>query len=89
MTSPPIIRVETPQLVLHTYSDEPLSDWNLTSKALAKFCPRLCDVPAWSALLSCIIASSPYVRSAPANFSDSVLRPVTTGMAIQASWKSR
>ena len=30
---------------------------NVTSKARAKFWPRLCEVPLWSALPSCIIAS--------------------------------
>ncbi len=31
--------------------------WNLMSKALAKFWPRLCEVPACRALPSCISAS--------------------------------
>ena len=33
--------------------------------------------------------SQEYVRKAPANFSDSVFSPVTTGIAIQPSMKSR
>ena len=70
MTSPPTSRVDTPQLVFHAYSIAPASLWNFSSNAFAKFWPRLCDVPACSALLSCIIASHEYVRSAPANFSD-------------------
>ena len=41
-------------------------------------------MPDCSALLSCIIASHEYVRSAPANRSELVFSPVTTGMAIQA-----
>ncbi len=82
-------RVEAPQLVFHAYSVPPLSVWNLRSNTLAKFWPRLCDVPACSALLSCIIASHEYVRSAPANRSASVLRPVTTGIAIHDSMNCR
>src|SRR5207245_8790406 len=57
ITSPPIMRVETPQDVFHTYSRPPAAVWYCTLKAFAKFWPRLCDVPAWSALLSCISAS--------------------------------
>src|SRR5438105_3193104 len=89
ITRPPIIRVETPQDVFHTYSRPPAAVWYCTVNALAKFCPRLCDVPAWSALLSCISASSAYVRSAPANFSLSVFNPVITGIAIHCSWNVR
>jgi len=57
MMRPPIRRVETPQLVAHTYSSLLFSFWNFTSKALAKFWPRLWLVPAWRALPSCIRAS--------------------------------
>src|SRR6266581_1649975 len=89
ITNPPIIRVETPHDVLHTYSRPPAAVWYCTLNALAKFWPRLCDVPAWSALLSCISASRAYVRSAPANFSLSVFLPVITGIAIHSSWKRR
>jgi hypothetical protein len=89
ITSPPIMRVDTPQLVFHAKSSPPSAVWNFSSKARAKFCPRLCDVPAWSARLSCIMASHEYVRSAPANFSAALLRPVITGMAMWVSMKSR
>ena len=57
MISPPISRVLTPQLVAQAYSSLFCSLVNFTSNALAKFCPRKCDVPACSALPSCIIAS--------------------------------
>src|SRR3990172_11275561 len=69
ITSPPISRVDTPHDVLHTYSQSPVVVWYRTSNAFAKFFPRLCDVPAWSARVSCIRASMAYVRTAPANFS--------------------
>ena len=57
MMRPPISRVDTPQLVAQAYSCCPLSLWNFTSNALAKFWPRKWLVPACSAFLSCIIAS--------------------------------
>ena len=57
MISPPTSRVDTPHDVVQAYSCSPLSAENLISWALAKFCPRKCDVPACSALRSCIIAS--------------------------------
>src|SRR5207249_11555446 len=57
ITSPPIMRVETPQEVFHTYSRPPAAVWYCTLNAFAKFWPRLCDVPDCSALLSCISAS--------------------------------
>jgi len=44
-------------------------------EGLRKVLSELCDVPACSALLSCIIASHEYVRRAPANFSASVFCP--------------
>jgi hypothetical protein len=40
------MRVDTPQLVFHANSVDPLSDWKLSSNAFAKFWPRLCEVPA-------------------------------------------
>ena len=58
------------------------------SKALAKFSPRLCDVPDCSARVSPIIASIEYERSAPANFSLSLFCPRTTGTAASFSAKS-
>ena len=39
--------------------------WNSMLRAFEKFCPRKCDVPAWSALRSCIIASMQSVSTAP------------------------
>ena len=57
MISPPISRVETPQLVAQACSRLPSSVVNSTSNALAKFWPRKWLVPACSALPSCIIAS--------------------------------
>ena len=89
ITKPPTMRVDTPHDVFHANAVSPFSSWNLRSNALAKFCPRLCEVPACSALLSCIIASHEYVRTAPANFSLSLLRPVITGIAIHPSMNSR
>ena len=58
MINPPIIRVETPHEVFHTYSSPPAAVWYCTLNARAKFWPRLWEVPAWSALLSCISAST-------------------------------
>ena len=89
ITSPPIMRVETPHEVFQANSSPPPSAANFRLNCFAKFCPRLCDVPACSALLSCISASVAYVRRAPANFSDSVFRPVTTGIASHSSMNSR
>ena len=57
MMRPPTSRVDTPQLVAQAYSTWPAAFWNFTSNALAKFWPRKWLVPAWRALLSCIIAS--------------------------------
>ena len=57
MISPPMSRVLTPQLVCQTYSSSLFLFWNLTSKALPKFCPRSWLVPACSAYPFCIIAS--------------------------------
>mmetsp|Transcript_3309 Transcript_3309/g.11425 ORF Transcript_3309/g.11425 Transcript_3309/m.11425 type:complete len:270 (-) Transcript_3309:556-1365(-) len=49
MTSAPSSRVDTPQDVAQTSSRFASLFWNWTSKARAKFCPRKCDVPLWSA----------------------------------------
>jgi len=49
--------------------------------AFAKFWPRLCDVPACSALRSCIIASTENVCTAPGNRSAAVFSPWITGTA--------
>ena len=57
MMSPPMSRVETPQLVAQANSSLLSSVLNFTSNAFAKFCPRKWLVPACSALPSCIIAS--------------------------------
>ena len=57
MITPPIRRVETPQLVVLQKSSAPASSWNLMFWASAKWVPRKCEVPACSALPSCIIAS--------------------------------
>ena len=57
MMSAPIRRVDTPHEVAHTSSCWPSLLVKVTSKALAKFCPRKCDVPLCSALPSCIRAS--------------------------------
>ena len=54
-----------------------------------KFWPRWWEVPDCSAQPSLIMASIERVYSAPANFSDSVLRPAITGMASQSSASSR
>ena len=57
MMTPPIIRVLTPQLVVFASSSSPAAFWNRMFCAEAKLVPRKCEVPAWSALPSCIIAS--------------------------------
>lgn len=54
-----------------------------------KFCPRWWEVPDWSAQPSLIIASMESVYSAPANFSELVLRPGITGIASHSSASSR
>ena len=81
MISAPIRRVETPQEVAHTYSCLPSLPVNCTSKDLAKFCPRKCEVPACRAFPSCIIASMVIVSRAPAKRSLGLLCPTTTGSA--------
>ena len=88
MITAPTSRVVTPQDVVHTYCSVLSRPWNWMSNALAKFCPRLCDVPAWSARPSPISASIEYVREAPANFSLSLFWPSTTGIASTFSQTS-
>ena len=57
MITPPMSRVDTPHDVVQTCCTVLSRPWNWMSKALAKFCPRLCDVPACSARPSPISAS--------------------------------
>ena len=58
MMSAPIMRVETPQELVHA------NCWVLSLPAkqmfwdLEKFCPRKWEVPAWMALRSCTMAST-------------------------------
>ena len=82
----PTRRVETPQDVAQACCQVPASFWNLTSNALAKFCPRKWLVPACSALLSCIIASMQRWNRAR-ELLLSLLGPVSTGIAIHSSAK--
>ena len=58
-----------------------VSVWKVTSKALAKFWPRKCEVPLCSAQPFCMSASIVYVSSAPAKRSEADLTPLTTGIA--------
>ena len=51
------MRVLMPQLVVQQYCSSLFWSRYLMSNALAKFCPRLCEVPDCSARLSPIIAS--------------------------------
>ena len=74
-----------PQDVAHTWSSVLSFVWKVTSNAFAKFWPRKWDVPACSDFLSCIMASMQYVRTAPANFSESVFTPCRTGTAMYSS----
>ena len=85
MTRPPIRRVDEPHEVVQAYSSVSWADWNLISEALAKFCPKKCEVPAWSPFLSCIMASMHKVSTAPGNLSAAVFLPLITGMAIYSS----
>ena len=66
MISPPIMRVETPQLVVQQVSSTPSALWYLMSKTLAKFWPSSWLVPICRALPSPIIASQASVLVAPA-----------------------
>ena len=58
MTTPPMSRVVIPQDVCHPYCNVLSRPWNVMSKTLAKFWPRLWDVPACRALPSPISAST-------------------------------
>mmetsp|Transcript_35149 Transcript_35149/g.89004 ORF Transcript_35149/g.89004 Transcript_35149/m.89004 type:complete len:268 (-) Transcript_35149:864-1667(-) len=57
MMMPPIMRVDTPHELWCTSCWAPFSSRYCVPNALAKFEPRLCDVPACSARLSPIMAS--------------------------------
>jgi hypothetical protein len=57
ITTAPIIRVVMPQEVVWQSFRSPSSSVNSIPMARAKFWPRSCEVPHWSALPSCIIAS--------------------------------
>ena len=57
MITPPISRVDTPHDVVQACCTVLSRPWNWMPNALAKFCPRLCDVPACSARPSPISAS--------------------------------
>ena len=57
MITPPMSRVDTPHDVPHTCCTDLSRAWKVMSNAFAKFCPRLCDVPACSARPSPISAS--------------------------------
>ena len=88
MITPPMSRVDTPHDVVQACCTVLSRPWNWISNAFAKFCPRLCDVPACSARPSPISASIEYVRDAPANFSLSLFCPSTTGIASSVSANS-
>ena len=88
MIMAPMKRMLNPQEVVQTYCWVLFSSRNWILKALAKFCPRKCDVPACRALPSCIKASIAYVSRAPANLSPGDFTPLRTGIAIQFSAKS-
>mmetsp|Transcript_9139 Transcript_9139/g.26677 ORF Transcript_9139/g.26677 Transcript_9139/m.26677 type:complete len:309 (+) Transcript_9139:454-1380(+) len=88
MTSAPMSRVLTPQLVAQTISRLPSLFWNCTSKALAKFWPRKCEVPLCSAQPFCMSASMVYVSTAPAKRSDGLLAPGVSGTASRFSTTS-
>ena len=57
MITPPMSLVDTPHDVVHACCTALSRPWNWISNALAKFWPRLCDVPACSARPSPISAS--------------------------------
>ena len=57
MMTPPMRRVVIPQDVCHPYCTVLSRPWNVMSNTLAKFCPRLWDVPACRARPSPISAS--------------------------------
>ena len=87
MIKAPISRVETPHEVVQQNSSAPETLANLMFWAFAKFWPRKCDVPAWRALPSCIIASIESVSTAPGNRSPAGFGPLITGMARSRSAK--
>ena len=74
MITVPMSRVLTPQLVVQASSSLPWRERNWIPLALAKFCPRKWEVPAWMALRSCTIASMQNVFTAPGNRSLSISR---------------
>ena len=84
MISVPIRRVDTPHDVVQACCRVLSRPRNEMSCAFAKFCPRKCDVPAWMAFMSCTIASTVSVFTAPGNRSFSDFSPATTGMASQS-----
>ena len=57
MISAPTSRVDTPHDVCQACSDDPVEDWKVMSKALAKFWPSSWLVPICRALPSPIIPS--------------------------------
>ena len=81
MMTVPMSRVLTPQLVVQAYSCLFSRERNWMPLALAKFCPRKCEVPAWMALRSCTMASMHSVCTAPGKRSASLFSPVKTGSA--------
>jgi hypothetical protein len=82
MTSPPIMRVEVPQDVVQANCSTPCASRYLISEDFAKFCPRKCEVPACSALPSCIMASIDQVETAPGKRSAADFSPAITGIAM-------
>ena len=88
MISPPIMRVDTPQEVVHAIALAPSAPWKEMSNALAKFWPSSWLVPICNALPSRIIASTVRVLVAPGKRSWGILRPRNTGMARYSSMKS-
>ena len=74
-------RVLTPQEVVQANSCLFSRETNWMPLALAKFCPRKWEVPAWMALRSCTMASTVKVFSAPGKRSRAVFSPGMTGIA--------
>ena len=89
MITPPIIRLLMPHDVV--WQSVTSSFWAVywMSKARAKLVPMKCEVPAWSARPSRIIASIVNVRSAPANRSPGVFSPAITGIAAVSTASAR
>ena len=81
--------------VIMTHGDDdglrlpPASFWNLMFCASAKCVPRKCEVPACSALPSCIIASMECVATAPGKRSFAGFSPEITGTASVSSTNAR